>query len=511
MQNQSSRPAKIAANTIVLFLRMFVLMVVNLYAVRLLLNGLGQTDYGLFNTVAGVVTSTFFLSSILAFSVQRFYSIALGEGDNERFSSIYSSSLNIAVFSSMVIILLLETVGVWFIMSFLSIPAARFDVTLSVYHYSVFTLVFTFIQVPFLAAIYAHEDMNIFSIISTIEAILRLAAAWIAGRVMMDGLLLYGILLFVISVLITSVYAIVAVRKYSCCHYVLSRDRSIYSQLLSFSGWYTFGTMANTGMNQGNTILLNIYFGPIANAAFAVASQIQNAFNSLCNSMVLPFRPAMIKAYAEGNHRYVCRLFYANNKVICFFMILTGFPIISEMDVILNLWLGTYDSSTLIFARLTVVSVMLIAFHNPISIIMHAIGKVMQYHLPVETTILLCCPITWILFHYGLPSYVLYYVIIGLVVAAHALRLLCIRKHYAHFSLHEYIVSFLWPSMYVVIPGIVLICLTHYLFDAIYLRLLGSFILFPVVITILFYALCLDKEEKIQSRKLILSIISKFK
>lgn len=511
MLNQSSRPAKIAANTIVLFLRMFVLMVVNLYAVRLLLNGLGQTDYGLFNTVAGVVTSTFFLSSILAFSVQRFYSIALGEGDNERFSSIYSSSLNIAVFSSVVIILLLETVGVWFIMNFLSIPAARFDVTLSVYHYSVFTLVFTFLQVPFLAAIYAHEDMNIFSLISTIEAILRLTAAWIAGRVMMDGLLLYGILLFVISVLITSAYAIVAVRKYSCCHYVKIRDRSIYSQLLSFSGWYTFGTMANTGMNQGNTILLNVYFGPIANAAFAVASQIQNAFNSLCNSMVLPFRPAMIKAYAEGNHRYVCRLFYANNKVICFFMILTGFPIISEMDVILDLWLGTYDNSTLVFARLTVVSVMLIAFHNPISIIMHAMGKVMQYHLPVETTILLCCPITWILFHCGMPSHVLYYVIIGLVVAAHALRLLCIRKHYVHFSLYEYIVSFLVPSMYVVIPGIVLICLTHYLFDAIYLRLLSSFILFPVAITILFYALCLDKEEKIHSRKMILSIISKFR
>lgn len=511
MQNKSSRPAKIASNTIVLFIRMFVLMIVNLYAVRLLLNGLGQTDYGLFNTVAGVVTSTFFLSSILAFSVQRFYSIALGEDDKEKFSNIYSASLNIVALSSVVILLLLETAGVWFVENFLSIPTERLEVTISVFHFSVFTFVFTFLQVPFLAAIYAHEDMNTFSVISTIEAVLRLAASWIAGMAMMDGLLLYGILLFIISVLISSIYAIVAVRRYTVCRYVLVRDRKMYSQLLSFSGWYTFGTMANTGMNQGNTILLNVYFGPIANAAFAVATQIQNAFNSLCNSMVLPFRPAMIKAYAEGNHKYVCRLFYANNKIICFFMILTGFPIILEMDVILRFWLGEYDNSTLLFSRLTVVSVMLIALHNPISIIMHAIGKVKQYHLPVETTILLCCPITWVLFHHGTPSYVLYYVIVGLVIAAHILRLLCLRKYYTYFSLREYIINFLLPSMYVVIPGIVSICLIHYMIDTVYIRLAFSFIVFPVAITIMFYLLCLDKEEKIQAKKIIPSIISKFR
>lgn len=507
MLHRSSRSKKIASNTFVLFIRMFVLMVVNLYAVRLLLNGLGQTDYGLFNTVAGVVTTTFFLSSILAFSIQRFYSIALGRADNELFRKVYSVSLNIVVLSSIVIFIVLETLGAWFVSNFLSIPMERFDVTMLVFHFSVFTFVFSFIQVPFLAAIYANEDMNVFSIISTIEAILRLAASWMVSRVVSDGLWFYGLSLMLISFLVSSAYTLYAIWKYSGCSYVIVRDRHMYTQLLSFSGWYTFGTMANTGMNQCNTVLLNVYFGPIVTAAFSVASQIQNAFNSLCNSMVLPFRPAMIKAYAEGNHKYVCRMFVANNKVICFFMLMISIPIIYEMDAILSFWLGGYDNNTLCFSRLTVICVILISLHNPISIIMHAVGKVKQYHLPVESTILLCCPITWMFFHYGLPSYILYYVIIVLVIIAHIIRLICLKKYYAYFSLKEYVVAFVCPALCVTISGILVMLLIHQFVNIAYIRIIFSFFVFPITFIILFYYIGLDKKERVQVKDIVYSVI----
>ena len=355
MNNNGSR--RIASNTMMLFARMFILMLANLYAVRLLIQGLGDNDYGIFTTVAGVVTTTAFLSSILAFAVQRFYSVALGERDLQKSKDIFSASLNIAVGGSVLILVFLETAGVWFVTHHLVIPEARMEATQLAFQFSIFTFLLTFVQVPYLAAIYANEDMGVYSVVSTVDGLGRVAASWIITRVAIDRLSLYAFLILVLSLVVFLCYAAISIRRYPECRYTSVKDKNIYRQLISFSGWYSFGSLANTGLNQGNTILLNIFFGPLANAAFGVATQIQNAFNSLSNSIVLPFRPPMIKAYAEGDHESVNSMFQANNKVICYFMLAVGLPIIAEMRTILQLWLGMNDNMTVIFSQMMVASV----------------------------------------------------------------------------------------------------------------------------------------------------------
>lgn len=494
MNNNGSR--RIASNTMMLFARMFILMLANLYAVRLLIQGLGDNDYGIFTTVAGVVTTTAFLSSILAFAVQRFYSVALGERDLQKSKDIFSASLNIAVGGSVLILVFLETAGVWFVTHHLVIPEARMEATLLAFQFSILTFLLTFVQVPYLAAIYANEDMGVYSVVSTVDGLGRVAAAWIITRVAIDRLSLYAFLILVLSLVVFLCYAAISIRRYPECRYTSVKDKNIYRQLISFSGWYSFGSLANTGLNQGNTILLNIFFGPLANAAFGVATQIQNAFNSLSNSIVLPFRPPMIKAYAEGDHESVNSMFQANNKVICYFMLAVGLPIIAEMRTILQLWLGMNDNMTVIFSQMMVASVIVISLHNPISIIIHATGRVRQYHVPVESLILLCFPVTLILFKSGCQAVVLFYSMLGLVVVAHCVRIYILRRSYPQFSLSRYVWAFLLPASIVAACSSAITYAVHCSVQGDIPRMVAVFTLAPSAVMLLAYTIGITGSER---------------
>ena len=494
MNNNGSR--RIASNTMMLFARMFILMLANLYAVRLLIQGLGDNDYGIFTTVAGVVTTTAFLSSILAFAVQRFYSVALGERDLQKSKDIFSASLNIAVGGSVLILVFLETAGVWFVTHHLVIPEARMEATQLAFQFSIFTFLLTFVQVPYLAAIYANEDMGVYSVVSTVDGLGRVAASWIITRVAIDRLSLYAFLILVLSLVVFLCYAAISIRRYPECRYTSVKDKNIYRQLISFSGWYSFGSLANTGLNQGNTILLNIFFGPLANAAFGVATQIQNAFNSLSNSIVLPFRPPMIKAYAEGDHESVNSMFQANNKVICYFMLAVGLPIMAEMRTILQLWLGMNDDMTVIFSQMMVASVIVISLHNPISIIIHATGRVRQYHVPVESLILLCFPVTLILFKSGCQAVVLFYSMLGLVVVAHCVRIYILRRNYPQFSLSRYVWAFLLPASIVAACSSAITYAVHCSVQGDIPRMIAVFTLSPSAVMLLAYTIGITGSER---------------
>ena len=494
MNNNGSR--RIASNTMMLFARMFILMLANLYAVRLLIQGLGDNDYGIFTTVAGVVTTTAFLSSILAFAVQRFYSVALGERDLQKSKDIFSASLNIAVGGSVLILVFLETAGVWFVTHHLVIPEARMEATLLAFQFSIFTFLLTFVQVPYLAAIYANEDLGVYSVVSTVDGLGRVVAAWIITRVAIDRLSLYAFLILVLSLVVFLCYAAISIRRYPECRYTSVKDKNIYRQLISFSGWYSFGSLANTGLNQGNTILLNIFFGPLANAAFGVATQIQNAFNSLSNSIVLPFRPPMIKAYAEGDHESVNSMFQANNKVICYFMLAVGLPIMAEMRTILQLWLGMNDNMTVIFSQMMVASVIVISLHNPISIIIHATGRVRQYHVPVESLILLCFPVTLILFKSGCKAVVLFYSMLGLVVVAHCVRIYILRRSYPQFSLTRYVWAFLLPASIVAACSSAITYAVHCSVQGDIPRMVAVFTLSPSAVMLLAYTIGITGSER---------------
>lgn len=503
------QPKKIAKNTLLLFMRMFILMLINLYAVRLLLRALGEEDYGIFNVVAGVVTMLACLSTVLALATQRFYSDADGKKDHNRLKDIFSASMNLNIGLSLIIILVFETVGLWFLNEHLNIPEDRMFAAQCIYQFAIFTFVNSILQIPYMAAVIAHENMGIYTVVSTAECLLKLAVVCMIAYISVDGLILYGGGLLSVSILVFLIYAITANHKYAECHYTKVKDKSLYKEFTSFSGWTLFGSVAGIGMIQGNTILLNIFFGPIINAAFAIALQINNAFTALCNSVVMALRPAMIRSYASNDRDYLQQLFNTSNKFLFFILIAIGVPLISEMYDILNIWLGDFSEEMVLFSRMMIVYVIILAMHNPITIIMHASGKVKYYHLISESVMILCFPLSWVLFQFKMPSYTVLVSMISVSAIAHVVRMFCLKRYHKDFSIGRYILSFVIPSIVITI----LTCgLTYFVHESIgnpLPRFVVVFIFCPVLLSILMYCLGLSSLEKSMIKKTIKHIMRK--
>lgn len=493
-ESNNKRNIRIARNTVLMFLRMLLLTVVNLYTVRLVLKGLGYVDYGIFNAVAGVVTSASFISGVLALSIQRFFSIALGKGYDEELNAIYSASLNIIFVLSIVTIILFETVGLWFISTQMTIPAERITTTLYLYHCSIFVFVFSLLQIPFTAAIFSHENMGVYAVLSATDSLLRLLLAIIITTVSTDHLEFYGIGLLIEAGIILILYVWKG-KRYRECHYKKTKDKSLYYHLLKFSGWTMFGSLANMGMNQGNTILINLFFGPISNMAFGIAMQINNAFNSLSNSMVLSFRPAMIKAYAENNFQYIYQLFNISNKFLYYILLCIGLPILIEMRAILNMWLGSINDETILFTRLMIAFVSLLALNNPITIIIEATDNVKEYHIAVESITLLSVPATWLLYKLGNPSYTVFLVMLGICIAAHLARLWCLQRSFSIFTYRQYCLGFAVPAAFITSLSSILGILLHQFTTGI-LRSILIFLVLPIIVLVLSFFVGLNKKEK---------------
>lgn len=501
----SAKNKRIASNTLLLFLRMLVITIINLYSVRLILKGLGKEDYGLFNAIAGVVTAAGFISSVLALSVQRFFSYALGKKDDKRLSEIFSTSLNIVIGFSIIIILLLETVGLWFVYNKMTIPPNRLDAVIILYEFSIFSFIISFIQVPYLAAVFSHEDMGIYAVVSTIECFLKLLLAILLGLFLYDHLVIYGGGLLIIALLIFSSYFLICRNKYKECIYRKTRSKSLYKEILSFGGWATFGSLASTGMIQGNTILINVFFGPLINVAFGIAQQVSIAFNSLCNNMVIPLRPAMIKAYAEKNYTYLNELFSISNKFLLYALSAIAIPLIFEMDPILKVWLGYSNANNTLFCQLMVIYVVVLAMHNPITIIIHATGHIKEYHLHVESVTLLSLPLTWLMYHIGVPAYYVFIIMITLCLLAHCVRLYYLKRFYNSFSCPTYLQE-------IIIKGCLIIfvsaCISYYLTNTISndkLQFLAFLLLIPTLIFGLAFFFGINHKEKEVLKQTILS------
>ncbi|WP_231477617.1 polysaccharide biosynthesis protein [Prevotella sp. HUN102] len=485
---------RIAKNTTLMFFRMLLLTIINLYTVRLVLKGLGFIDYGIFNAVAGVVTSAGFISGVLALSIQRFFSIALGQGDNKRLNNIFSASMNIIFVLCIATIILFETIGLWFVSTQMTIPPERLTTTLCLYHCSIFVFIFSLLQIPFTAAIFSNENMGVYAVLSTIDSLLRLLLAAIITIVDTDHLAFYGFGLLAEAGIILGMYAWRGM-KYKECHYTKTNDKILYRQLLKFSGWTMFGSLASMGMNQGNTILINVFFGPISNMAFGIAMQISNAFNALSNSMVLSFRPAMIKAYAKDDFQYIHQLFNISNKFLYYTLLCIGLPILIEMETILKLWLGNANSETVLFARLMIIFISLLALNNPITIIIEATGKVKEYHIVVESITLLSLPITWILYKSGSPSYAVFLVMLSICIIAHIARLWCLKRTFKPFAYSQYSIGFAFPAILITALSAMTAVVFQQITTAI-LHFVLMFLLLPIVAIGLSFILGLNKTER---------------
>lgn len=505
----SQKSKRIATNTVLLFMRMLAIMIVNLYAVRIVLRSLGVEDFGIYNSVAGVVLMSTFLTSTLALSVQRFFSYTIGRGDVERLTSIFSVSFNIIGILSVVILLFFETIGVWFVSTQMTIPPERLTPALWVFQFALFSFLFSLLQVPFTASVFSHEDMGIYALVSLMECLARLMIAFLISTSPIDKLVFYGGGLLLVALGVCSCYAITCLHRYKECRYHFCFQKGIYKELLSFSGWTMLSAISGVGIIQGGTILINVFFGPLANASYSISNQVYNAINALNNSAVLAFRPPMIKAFAEQQHCYLDNLFLSSNKFIIYLLLCVALPLIFCMKTILTLWLGEANHEMVVFSQLFVIYSVCISVHNPITTIVQASGQIRTYTLMVESVTICTLPVTWLTYRLGAPAHMLFICMISLCVLAHIIRLSCLKRVYPLFSYLKYVKTFILPAFLVLLISTAIIgwgC--HFATDDI-LRLCLVSSLSPIVILSLAYFIGITQDERARIRNIIYMITEK--
>lgn len=495
-QEYGHRTKRIVSNSLMLFFRIFFITIINLYSVKYVLKGLGVLDYGVYNAVSGIVLTSSFVILVLSTSIQRFYSFAFGKKDHSLIDNLFSASCNIIFLLSVVIIVLLETIGLWYINYKLNIPADRLDAVNWVYQFASFSFIFTLLLVPFTAPIFSHEDMGIYAVLSCVDYGFRFVIAVLIAISPIDRLVFYSAGLLIIAIIMFLSYAIIAYRKYKECRYKKIKDKKIYKDLLSFSGWTMYGALAGTGIIQGSILILNSFFGPIANAAFAVANQLYNAFSSLSNSIVLSFRPAMIRAYAEEERDYLKRLFSLNNKVIMYLTACVAIPLFFEMEFILIHWLPEITSDMVIYSQLFILYALLSVMHNPITTLIQSTGRIKKYQLLVQTITLLSLPLAIILFELGYPSYYMFLSIICCCVIAHVFRLYCLKELFPDFSITGYVKT-------IILPGIAILSITSLSAWLLYnnisnemIRFLTICLLIPVIVLVLAFVFGMSNNER---------------
>ena len=494
---------RIAKNTILLYVRMAIVMIVNLFTIRVVFNALGESDYGVYNVVAGVVTMLQSFSTVLSTSTQRFYSVSIGAKHTTRLKQIFSCSINIYILFSLIVLVLAETIGLWFINTKLQIPSDRMIAANYIYQFSIFSFIVTLLQSPYYSAVIAHEDMNIFAAISLGEVFLKLGAALIMTSIVFDRLVYYGLYLLIVPTMSLLAYAFIGRSRYSECHYARVCERGLYKQILSFSGWHLFSSLASVSMNQVNTILVNIFFGPIVNAARAIALQMSSALTTFSGSFIMAIRPPMMKAYAEENFYFLNKLFYLSNKIIYYLMLLIVLPLFFEMETVLKIWLNTTDAQTVLFCRLIMVYGLILVLNNPISIIVQAIGKVKEYFLPVEVFTILCPVATYVLFKIGFPAEATFYAMIAAITLSHIVRLVCLKKLYSGFNVKDYLVCFVLPAfMITIILVILLMVFKYFIYDSFIISMIVS----SIGIVLLSYTIGFSKEDKIRILNIIKTI-----
>lgn len=428
MQDTTSNNKRIAKNTIMLYIRMFISMVVGLYTSRVVLATLGVEDYGIYGVVGGVVGMMGFLNASMSGATSRFLTFELGKGDKERLAKTFSSALIVHIGIAIVVLILAETVGLWFLSNKLNIPAERMQAAHWVYQLSILSAMFGITQVPYNAAIIAHEKMDVYAYVEILNVSLKLLIVYLLCIGNFDKLILYASLMLAVSILIMMVYRIYAIRQFPEAHFHWIWDKTYLRPLLSFSGWDLYGNACVIARQQGTNFLINIFYGVVYNAASGIATTVQGTISGLAFNIILAFRPQIIKQYAKGNVEDMSKLV---GNAVCFTTILFGcmsIPLILETHYIMKAWLGVIPEKSEIFCQILLIASFLGLLNNIWNTCIHATGKIKEISIFSGTFFLISLPIIYVVFQFKAPVESAYLVFILSIVFVNVSNLLIIKK-----------------------------------------------------------------------------------
>lgn len=428
MQDTTSNNKRIAKNTIMLYIRMFISMLVGLYTSRVVLATLGVEDYGIYGVVGGVVGMMGFLNASMSGATSRFLTFELGRGDKERLAKTFSSALIVHIGIAIVVLILAETVGLWFLSNKLNIPAERMQAAHWVYQLSILSAMFGITQVPYNAAIIAHEKMDVYAYVEILNVSLKLLIVYLLCIGNFDKLILYASLMLAVSILIMMVYRIYAIRHFPEAHFHWIWDKTYLRPLLSFSGWDLYGNACVIARQQGTNFLINIFYGVVFNAASGIATTVQGTISGLAFNIILAFRPQIIKQYAKGNVEDMSKLV---GNAVCFTTILFGcmsIPLLLETHYIMKAWLGVIPEKSEIFCQILLIASFLGLLNNIWNTCIHATGKIKEISIFSGTFFLISLPIIYVVFQFKAPVESAYLVFILSIVFVNVSNLLIIKK-----------------------------------------------------------------------------------
>lgn len=413
----------IAKNTLFLYFRMFLTMGVGLYTSRLVLDALGVVDYGIYELVGGIVSMFAFLNSAMASATQRYLSFDIGKKDWDRLQETFNTTLNIHILIAIVIFILAETIGLWFVNTLLEIPEERMYAANWVYQFSIFAFLLNVIQVPYNALLFAREHMSVYAYVSILETVLKLAIVLYLVQADSDKLILYSILTFGVAFVIRMTYQIYCRKRFPESKYKFYWNKAYYKELMSYSGWNLFGNIAVIFRGLGSNILLNIFFGPVANASYAITMTVQGVISNFINSFQVAVNPQIVKRYSKGEIEDSMKLTLSASKYSFFGSTVLVFPILITISYLLELWLKEVPMYATGFIGVSLLILLVNAASEPMRTIVQATGNIKRYQIIISIIILSVFPFVYFVFSITKNPYYLFWVILINTIAVFIYRL----------------------------------------------------------------------------------------
>lgn len=445
-----SNTTRIAKNTIFLYLRQILIMLVSLYTVRIVLNVLGAEDYGIYNVVAGVVVMFSFVNNALSTAAQRFFSFSLGKNDKQSLNNCFSLCFFIIVIFTILVSIISEIGGYWFISNKMNIPNERRASAFIVLQFSIITTAFNSLRIPYNAMIISYEKMSFFAGVSILEAILKLITAFLLKSISFDKLISYSILIGLVSIIIFFVYLLYSVINFKECKLRKFYDKEVFKNIIGFSGWSLLGGCANIANSQGINLIVNVFCGVIVNAAMGIANQVDTAVYSFVTNFQTAFNPQIVKHYAAKEYNSLFLLINRTAKCSYFLLLFIVVPLYVNLDFVLKLWLGSIPEYTLTFIKLLLLLSLISAINGPLWMTVQARGNIKNYQIIVSTIIIASLPLSYISLKLGFSVYSVILVKIFIQIVVTLFRLFYMKK-YMNLRLRSFCKDVLFPIIPVTI------------------------------------------------------------
>lgn len=419
---------RIVKNALFLYFRMLLTLGVTLYTSRVVLNELGIEDYGVYNVVGGVVTLFSFLSGAMSSATQRFLSFELGANNKEQLHNVFKMSINIHVIITLLIIILAETLGLWFLNNQLIISPERLNAANWVFQCALIAFGFTIMGVPYNAIIIAYERMSAFAYISIADVLFKLGVVFILGLNLGDKLKIYALLTALVSILIWFCYYSYNRLSFTITKYSFFWDKNLFKTLVSYTGWNFFGNLAAVGANQGINIVINLFFGPAVNAARAIAYQVNSAVSGFVTNLQMSINPQIVKSYAADDRKYMQQLVFLGAKYSFFLLYLITLPILLKTENVLVWWLKVVPENTVVFCKLIIIDSLIISISGSLMTAFQATGKIKSYQIIIGLILLLNVPVSYYILKLGFESKAVFFVSISLSVISLIFRVCLLNK-----------------------------------------------------------------------------------